>query len=412
MNTERRWRRPLAGGVPWGFITEVSGLGMSLLTFIVVGERLGPSQFGSLAALLATILLVGPLLTASPEHVVVQRIAQRMPVTDAWKRSIAVLTTAGPIVACTMVPAASIVAPAIGVGPVILISLGEVAFLGLARVAIRAHEANGESRRGAWVAMVTLASRALALGAFALEGSSSVESWAMFHGVASVAAACFAHWSLGARKMPGRYSFRPSMEDYRLGLPFALNSGPDSLLSNNDKMVLSGSGLDSDAGIYAAAYRIASIAGVPARSVLRIRYASYFKVENQSAESSVQNALSIVRATAPAGIMSGLALFAFAPVARWVLGEEFGESVSALRFLAFLPFIRSVSTPGANVLTGTGRQRLRIAGTLGAAIINLCLNLLFIPSYGWQAAAVTTLVAEVLLLAWVWVHVFRPVRQS
>ena len=50
---------------------------MSLITFIVVGDRLGPSLFGLLAALLATIVLIGPLLTASPEHVAVQRIARK-----------------------------------------------------------------------------------------------------------------------------------------------------------------------------------------------------------------------------------------------------------------------------------------------------------------------------------------------
>jgi O-antigen/teichoic acid export membrane protein len=80
--------------------------------------------------------------------------------------------------------------------------------------------------------------------------------------------------------------------------------------------------------------------------------------------------------------------------------------------LAFLPVVRSIATPGANVLTGTGRQRLRIIGTTGAGLFNLALNLMLIPSYGWRAAVVSTLIAEVLLMVWAWYHVLRPRRHT
>lgn len=412
MRSREVLRRFRGRSASWGLVTEVSGLVMSLFTFVVVGQRLGPAEFGSLAAVLATAVLVGPLLTASPEHVVVQRIAQGMSTTDAWSRSVAVLLTIGPAVSMVMVLAAAVVAPSMSAMAVVMVSLGEIALLGLARVAIRVHEANGDSRSGARVALMNLASRGVALVAFALTDSPSIQTWATFHVIASAAAAVYAHRSVGSGKTVRRRPSLPTREDYRLGIPFALNAGPEGLLSSNDKMVLSGSGLDTDAGIYAAAYRVASIAGVPARSVLRTRYASYFKREHQSKESAVANALSIIRVTAPAGALSGIALFVAAPAAQRVLGDEFGDSVSAIRFLAFLPIVRSLSTPAANVLTGTGRQRLRIGGTLGAALLNLCLNLLFIPSYGWRAAATTTLVAEIVLLAWVWFHMFRPSQNS
>ena len=87
---------------PWGLVTELSILGMSLLTFLVIGDRLGPDGFGALAAVLATIALVGPLLTASPEHVIVQRIARGSNLGDAWARSLAVLLSVGPVAAAFM----------------------------------------------------------------------------------------------------------------------------------------------------------------------------------------------------------------------------------------------------------------------------------------------------------------------
>ena len=397
-------------GAPWGLVTELSTLSMSLFTFIVVGDRLGPSLFGALAAVLATIAIAGPLVVASPEHVIVQRIAQGVPVGRAWARAAAVLVFVGPLLGVLMIGAAAIIAPSMSALAVFLISIGEVVLLGLARVAIRAHEAVGDSSRGSRVAIVNLATRAVALVGFLLIDDPSLEAWTALHVGASLLAALHAHWSLRAHREPQASFSLPSVDDYRLGVPFALTAGPDELLAGNDKMVLSGAGLDTDAGIYAAAYRIASIAGVPARSVVRTRYASYFRDENQSPESSIANARSIMRTTAPAGLMSGLLLVVIAPVTQFILGDDFSESVDALRFLAFLPIVRAVSTPCANVLTGTGRQRLRIIGTLGAGVLNLCLNLALIPSYGWQAAAATTLVAEFVLLAWVIYHVFRPTR--
>lgn len=395
------------GGARWGLATELSGLGMSLLTFIVVGEALGPAKFGALAAVLATIALAGPLLTASPEHVLVQRIAQGQPVAAAWTGSLGVLCSVGPLVALAMVVASSIIAPTVSALSIVFLTLGEVTFLGLARAAIRAHEAVGASRVGARVAIVNLLTRTAAIGGFLLGGEPSIDLWVRLHALAAIAAAVHAHLTLRPLLSGQNARLRlPSRDDYRLGLPFALNAGPDGLLSNNDKMVLSGAGLEADAGIYAAAYRIASIAGVPARSVLRTRYASYFRDENQSSSAAIANLRSILAATVPAGIASGIALALFAPATTLVMGEDFADSVEALRFLAFLPIVRSISTPCANVLTGTGRQRLRIMGTAGAALLNLGLNLAFIPTYGWRAAAVTTLVAEIALLIWVSVMVF------
>lgn len=391
---------------PWGFVTEFSTLGSSLLTFIVVGERLGPVQFGALAAVLATVALLGPLVTAAPEHVVVQRIAQGVSVTVAWQRVIAVLLIVGPVAAIAAVGVARIVSPLLSVQSVLLITLGEVTFLGIARSAIRTHEAADDSDAGARVALVNLLSRMVALAAFALINVLTVEAWAVAHIAGAVLAAVHAHWSLRAHTEIIPRIGLPTLDDYRLGVPFALTAGPDGLLSNNDQIVLSASGLTADAGIYAAAYRIASIAGLPMHSILRTRYPSFFRPENQSAEPSVANVRSVLRATVPAGAVSGLGLFLLAPVTVWVLGDDFAESVDALRLLAFLPLVRSFSTPAANVLTGTGRQRLRILGTMGAAILNLILNLLLVPSFGWPAAVVTTLIAEVALCLWVWSQVF------
>lgn len=391
---------------PWGFATELSVIATSLVTFVVIGEPLGPEQFGSLAAVLATIALVGPLLTASPEHVIVQRIAQGVPPSQAWAKSLAMLWFVGPVVAVLMVIASLVVAPNLPVWVALLFALSEVSLLGHVRVAMLAHEATGASQRATSVALGMLVCRLLVLGVFSLLEGSSVELWGVLHLVGSLPAAGFAHRTM--RDAQNHVSVSPPVsDDFRRGVPFAVNAGPDQLLSNNDKIVLSSSGFGFDAGIYAAAYRVAAIANVPARAVLRTRYSSHFKPENQSRGASLANVRGIIKSTVPAGLLASVGLVVCAPIATLILGDDFAESIDALRLLAFLPIVRALSTPAADVLTGTGRQRLRIAGTLASALLNLVLNLIFIPRFGWPAAVVTTLAAEVMLVLWMWFHVLR-----
>ncbi len=407
MSAKAQLRKLRYSDAPWGFFTEISALTMSFLTFAIVAPRLGDVQFGLLATILATVSLLGPLLTASPEHVAVARIAQGVSVDEIWKRTLSVLFLVGPVAVGLMVVVSLVIAPETSIQAVALISAGEVLFLALSRVAIRAHESVGANAKGTRVAVQTLLSRVAALVPFALLDDPSLDAWSTLHFGSSIIAAVTAHFTLGVSRESLSSMTLPTKEDYFLGVPFALNSGPDGLLSNNDKMVMTGFGLASDTGIYAAAYRVASIANVPAKSLLRTRYSSYFRPENQSAEASKANGLAVLRATAPAGLVSAVGIFLVAPFATIILGDDFAESVTALRYLAFLPLVRSLSTPLANVLTGTGRQRLRIYGTLGAGVLNLCLNLAFIPTYGWRAAAATTLVAEIAMLAWIWWHVFK-----
>lgn len=399
-----RGRRPVGSDKAiWGLVTEASNICIALATFVVIGERLGPGQFGSLASLLVTAVLVGPLAMASPEHLAVQRIAQGMPVSEAWRRSSTIVLVVGPLVAIAMIPIAVVVSPSLPVLAVLLISLGEMVWLKLARVGIRTQEAAGFSNLGARIAISILLTRLAALLAFWVGGIATVGAWAVCHVAASAVAAIYAHASLRHPGSSGfdssvRQSLLPSFDDYRLGMPFALNAGPDGLLSSNDQMVLSGSGQDVDSGIYAAAYRVATIAGTPARSVLRTRYASFFRPENQSADGAKANLRNVLRSTAPVGVLAGLTAFLLAPTATFVLGDDFAESVDALRLLAFLPVVRALSTPYGNVLTGTGRQSVRIMATLAAALLNLVLNLALIPIYGWRAAVGTTLLSEAVLL--------------
>lgn len=79
---------------------------------------------------------------------------------------------------------------------------------------------------------------------------------------------------------------------------------------------------------------------------------------------------------------------------------EFLSAASVLRLASFIIFIRFSVEPFAMLLTATGRQSIRTFIVIAATIINLILNLIFIPTYGIlgaiQVSIVTNLFAGIL----------------
>jgi len=85
----------------------------------------------------------------------------------------------------------------------------------------------------------------------------------------------------------------------------------------------------------------------------------------------------------------------------------FAQSESALRILAFgIVFLFSSSAFYA-MLNATNRQQFNAVATGLAALINILLNLIFIPFYGYLAASATTVITEAALCAFGWWFVQR-----
>lgn len=73
-----------------------------------------------------------------------------------------------------------------------------------------------------------------------------------------------------------------------------------------------------------------------------------------------------------------------------MFGSEFEVGKQPLIILAASYLINSVLGFAGQILTVSGRSKLILANSLGAGILNIILNLLLIPRYGIQGAAVAT----------------------
>lgn len=80
----------------------------------------------------------------------------------------------------------------------------------------------------------------------------------------------------------------------------------------------------------------------------------------------------------------------FAPGILNIFGDDFTRGATALMILALGQIVNAVVGPIGFILTMTGRQKLNLVNSISLAGSNVALNLILIPRYGMNGAALAT----------------------
>jgi O-antigen/teichoic acid export membrane protein len=147
-------------------------------------------------------------------------------------------------------------------------------------------------------------------------------------------------------------------------------------------------------------------------SLLHAAYARFFTRGESGIDGSTKFARELIPVAAVYSALAGVALAAGAPLVRPLLGSSYAGAASAVRWLALLPLILCFYYLGGDALTGANHQGLRTALQLGAAVLNVALNLWLIASYSWRGAAWSTLISIGVLAAAMWIATFVLVRRD
>ena len=103
------------------------------------------------------------------------------------------------------------------------------------------------------------------------------------------------------------------------------------------------------------------------------------------------------------GSAIALALFVTADVVVALLPDDYADAGPALRWLAVLPILASCSSFAGTMLTAARLHRYRVALLITSALLNIGLNILWIPDHGWRGAAVASFISAGLYAVGVWV---------
>jgi O-antigen/teichoic acid export membrane protein len=96
--------------------------------------------------------------------------------------------------------------------------------------------------------------------------------------------------------------------------------------------------------------------------------------------------------------MSVACLLLSKQVISFLYGAQFIAAAPALAILAFALVVRFMSSSAGAVLTSLDKMRAKVKIQACVALANILLNLLFIPRFGFLAAAMTTLLSEAALM--------------
>lgn len=192
------------------------------------------------------------------------------------------------------------------------------------------------------------------------------------------------------------------------GLLYCMSGSSASAYNDLDKTLLSHYRMNVANGLYTAAYRIIDVATIPVSALEAASLPRFFEIAKDNVSSAVGFAWRMLGRSTLFGAGAAIAAFLCAPLVPILLGHGFAQSAVVLRWLCLIPVFRSVHQITGAALTGTGHQAYRTSAQIAVTLLNLGLNLTWIPTHGWLGAAWASLITDGTLgilcwstLAWI-----------
>ncbi|HEX6459537.1 MAG TPA: flippase [Thermoleophilaceae bacterium] len=159
-------------------------------------------------------------------------------------------------------------------------------------------------------------------------------------------------------------------------------------------LVFNIAGSDS-AGVYGAMYRILTTSAFVPIAVMTTLFPILSQVDRARMRTLVQKAAEYLA-------MASLPIFAFVlvaagPLVRLLFGPEFVHGQNALRVLMGAFVAIGFGYVAGTMILVLRLQRMFVIYAVAALVVNVALNLIFIPHYGFMAAAWATLATELLV---------------
>ena len=381
-------------------------------TIFVLANIFPKEVFGQYVAILALTTLLAPVSQWGMNHVGVRAVALELPFATTWKKVTSTTSVGGLIGTVAAIVIALIFFD--NASPVVvgLFGLAQLVGFNTAQASTMMTEAHHRSDVGLRINIAGGVMRLVLLLVFFLIGATDLLTWSIFLFAGMVG------WGLVsalqvAKAFGGAFGLAsPTREDLRNGLGFVFVQTSSSGQTDIDKFILGANGLDDDNAVYSPGYRIAEMATIPLIALVRASYAEFFRRGSSKISDAMEYARKLTLLSAGYGVVAGIGLFIAAPLVTLILRDDLSEAVTVVRWMSFIPFVKGLQYFPGNVLTGSDRHSVRSWIIFGTAIVNVIGNVLFIPEFGWRAAAITTLVAEFLLAAGLWVAVIRLARQE
>ncbi len=412
--------RSLAGRVSWALVAEIANAVIALAMFFVLYfVTIGTVGYGTFAAVIAIAAIVGPVSSFGANWLLIKEAVVSNDIRSDLGRAIA-RSTVGNVSAVIVVTLVFLAIPGwfdtTNRVTIFLLLIGQVPAYFMIELAVTACVAQAKLKLGAQLRLISSGIRLLALIAFAVSSTRSLDAWAWYFAGSGMVSALVLHGVLasingGLPRLPV-----PSVKDLAYGFPYGLGNTTEGLLNQSDKPILeqnkeqaiAGSPEFEASGDYSAGYRIMSLGLIPLQALLRAQDRRFFR-QGAGGSASTHIAASkmsvlALGATVPVTVVLATAAWFVPPMlsllpigADLVTEEKLSVPLTVVRYVSVVPILKGFQFSFGNSLTAAGNQTSRMLVTALAVLGNLSLNLRYIPEGSWRAAAATTIGAEIFL---------------
>ncbi|MCR5726953.1 MAG: oligosaccharide flippase family protein [Lachnospiraceae bacterium] len=180
----------------------------------------------------------------------------------------------------------------------------------------------------------------------------------------------------------------------KISIPIVPHGISQMVLSMSDRLMITGYCGDREAGIYGFANNLGTIFQVVVTAMDTAWSQWFFDRMEAGEKRKIRKAGSIYAVTVSAG---AIALMAVSPELVVLMGgEKYREAVILTFPIVIAMFFSFMSFFPSAVEFYHKKTKMIAVGTVIAALLNLLLNFIFIPKYGYEAAAYTTLACYLL----------------
>jgi O-antigen/teichoic acid export membrane protein len=368
-------------------------MGLQAAAFILIARSLGVNSFGALAASLAAVNLIAPLVDYGAYNLVVRDIVAGIPASRAVGVGLATTSLTLPIGMLALLIGQLVFLPALHSW--LVIAIGFATFLGNRSVLLSngVHVAHGMAWRNTLLegfngltfflaaCLLVVFKGGLGFWAVALLCQSLLVASVVFTVIVRTWGALSWSWPEVKARL-------------RDGIHFAVNGAATSAYSDFDKTALARLTTLETVGVFTAGHRVVVLSAVPLAAFLNSIYPKFFAAGQRSFAEVRAFAWRIV----PFTMAYGLAVVAFiwflAPELSSWFGDGFAQSAEVMRWLSVIVLLQALQLPFAETLTGAGMQAIRTRIQVGALVVNVVLNLVLIPMYGWKGAVIASICGQ------------------
>lgn len=391
-------------------LAMTTGMGLRTLgqavVFLVIARLLGAEAYGAYSAVLALAMTASGFAGIGVSMLMLRDTA-RNPKTfkKAWGRTLAAL--------CITIPALlfgyswvawTIIGDQVVWSVILCIGAAEILISPFAVVSIHAYQGHERIGRAARLILAPILPRLAAAIIFIpvatyLEAPARLPTWTFLYLVATIFAGGYAVWLVRC-DLGGRFSLHWSgmVKAIREGWSFSAGWVAQKVYVDIDKVMLARMTTLDAAGAYSAAYRLLDMASVPLLSLLTAATPRFFRAGETGPMGAASYALRILPIPMGYALLISVALYSFAGLLPWLLGESFKPAAETLRWLSWMPALTITRLFLQTALGTSGNQNLSVAIMTGGAFANILLNMWAIPLWTWKGAVFSTYVAELAMI--------------